>query len=171
VSLTSQLAYTYSANRKAVCPFEHLLFTSLNGKTLARMESLGDAGYKRWNGTEWWSDGYQRLWEGKEHVQDLDSKTNSTMVDKQTVVYLTADSSEELLELKEGETYIIGGICDHNRYKVRDCHLLYMTDIQCALESMSGQSCVLGYSHCSTPNWKISCTAAHTEGVDGEPGS
>lgn len=38
---------------------------------------------------------------------------------KDTVVYLTADSSDELNELKEGETYIIGGICDHNRYKAR----------------------------------------------------
>jgi hypothetical protein len=34
------------------------------------------------------------------------------------VVYLTADSEEELMELKEGEIYVIGGICDHNRYKV-----------------------------------------------------
>jgi len=33
------------------------------------------------------------------------------------VIYLTADSDSELIELKEGETYIIGGICDHNRYK------------------------------------------------------
>lgn len=37
---------------------------------------------------------------------------------RETVVYLTADSSEELTELKEDETYIIGGIVDHNRYKV-----------------------------------------------------
>ena len=34
------------------------------------------------------------------------------------VVYLTADSIEVLDELKEGTTYVIGGICDHNRYKV-----------------------------------------------------
>jgi len=121
--LTSQLAYTYSANRKAVRPFEQLLFTSLNGKTLARLESLSNAGYKRWIGTAWWSDSYERLWkEGEPEVDENEAhetpasnpepKTNS-----QNVVYLTADSSEELTELKEGETYIIGGICDHNRYK------------------------------------------------------
>jgi len=125
VSLTSQLAYSYSVNRKAVRPFEHLLFTSLNGKTLARLENLSDAGYKRWVGTEWWSDSYERLWNDKEPELDADraSETLTTRLgpkaDRQSVVYLTADSSEELTELKEGETYVIGGICDHNRYKVR----------------------------------------------------
>ena len=34
-------------------------------------------------------------------------------------MYLTADATDELAELKEDEVYIIGGICDHNRYKVR----------------------------------------------------
>lgn len=38
---------------------------------------------------------------------------------KDSIIYLTADSPDELTELKEGETYIIGGIVDHNRYKVR----------------------------------------------------
>ena len=109
VSLSSQLAYTYSANRKAPCPFDHLLYTSLNGKTLTRLEGLGDAGYKRWTGVEWWTDSYEKLWE------PLDRRT---AVDRGTVVYLTADSDVELTELKEGETYIIGGIVDHNRYKV-----------------------------------------------------
>lgn len=37
---------------------------------------------------------------------------------QKSVIYLTADSEEELTELKAEETYIIGGICDHNRYKV-----------------------------------------------------
>ena len=73
ISLSSQLAYTYSANKKAPCPFEHLLCTSLDG---------------------------------------------NTPVDRGTIVYLTADSDVELTELTEGETYIIGGIVDHNRYKV-----------------------------------------------------
>lgn len=45
---------------------------------------------------------------------------------KESVVYLTADADEELTELKEDETYIIGGICDHNRYKVRTAYLPHL---------------------------------------------
>ncbi|KAJ3514246.1 hypothetical protein NLJ89_g2485 [Agrocybe chaxingu] len=36
---------------------------------------------------------------------------------KGSFVYLTADTEDELLELKPDETYIIGGIVDHNRHK------------------------------------------------------
>ncbi|KAJ7167664.1 guanine-1-methyltransferase-domain-containing protein [Mycena filopes] len=102
-SLCSQLAYTYSANRQADHPFS-LLFTSLNGQALARLEGQNDSGYKRWTNSEWWAEGYERLWAEDPAV-------------KETVVYLTADSDEELTELKPDETYVIGGLCDHNRYK------------------------------------------------------
>ncbi|KAJ7246576.1 guanine-1-methyltransferase-domain-containing protein [Mycena haematopus] len=102
-SLCSQLGYTYSANRQAGYPFA-LYFTSLDGKSLARLDSLGDASYKRWTNAEWWTEGYDRLWEADPAV-------------KQSIVYLTADSDEELTELKPDETYVIGGICDHNRLK------------------------------------------------------
>lgn len=44
-------------------------------------------------------------------------KTTQNNIPKSTVLYLTADSEDELSELKPDETYIIGGICDHNRYK------------------------------------------------------
>ncbi|KAG2060221.1 hypothetical protein BDR06DRAFT_948306 [Suillus hirtellus] len=113
-SLTSQLAYTYSANRRSSTPFTSLLFTSLNGRTKARLDAINDAGYKRWTNTQWWEEGYDRIWTSKSDScagdEDMDAHRAS-------VVYLTADSEEELVELKEGEVYVIGGICDHNRYK------------------------------------------------------
>ncbi|KAL1679977.1 guanine-1-methyltransferase-domain-containing protein [Schizophyllum commune] len=135
-SLASQLGYTYSANRRAPTPFK-LLFTGLGGRTLERLESQNDASYKRWQGTEWWREGYEGLWEGGESGVQVapEPTTNSTAAPRRTkgprapasqprasapqssVVYLTADSEVELSELKEDETYIIGGICDHNRYK------------------------------------------------------
>lgn len=43
----------------------------------------------------------------------------SPRISQNTIVYLTADTEDELTELRPDETYIIGGICDHNRYKVR----------------------------------------------------
>ena len=140
MSLCSQLAYTYSANRQASFPFS-LIYSSLNGRTFNRLESMGDAGYKRWTNAKWWSEGYSRLWENSEDIPQLDTETGplrftdgekedsssfattSTQItrdniSKNTVIYLTADSEDELSELRPDETYIIGGICDHNRYKV-----------------------------------------------------
>ncbi|KDQ64132.1 hypothetical protein JAAARDRAFT_118062 [Jaapia argillacea MUCL 33604] len=132
-SLCSQLAYTYSANRRSARPFS-LLFTSLNGRTLSRLEGINNSSYKRWNDTEWWQDDYDKLWEPRDDQGTVAPQVNVegevttevtsppiiqriAVAPQDTVVYLTADSSEELTELKEGETYIIGGICDHNRYK------------------------------------------------------
>ncbi|KAH7887482.1 guanine-1-methyltransferase-domain-containing protein [Phlebopus sp. FC_14] len=125
-SLTSQLAYTYSANRRAPYPFSSLLFTSLSGRTKERLDAINEAGYRRWSSTEWWEESYEHIWtttcqlgqlsDGANNQSGPNSKANSDTL-RETIVYLTADSEEELLELKEGETYIIGGICDHNRYK------------------------------------------------------
>ena len=54
VSLASQLAYTYSANRHAAHPFSSLLFTSLHGRLHTKLEKQNEASYKRWDKTEWW---------------------------------------------------------------------------------------------------------------------
>jgi tRNA (guanine9-N1)-methyltransferase len=82
---------------------------------------MNNAAYKRWTGTEWWQEGYERMWsgeEGKSGAGEVKDADGGSQVSQQSVIYLTADSDFELMELKEGETYIIGGICDHNRYKV-----------------------------------------------------
>jgi tRNA (guanine9-N1)-methyltransferase len=116
-SLTSQLAYTYSANRRSLTPFASLLFTSLDGRTKERLDAINDAGYNRWTNTQWWEEGYDRIW-----APILDSHSgDDSNARRASVIYLTADSEEELMELKEDEIYVIGGICDHNRYKVCMC--------------------------------------------------
>ncbi|KDQ08868.1 hypothetical protein BOTBODRAFT_37566 [Botryobasidium botryosum FD-172 SS1] len=121
-SLCSQLLYTYSSNRNAVHPFTSLLFTSLNGNTRKRLDRLGDASYMRWRGNvQWWEDGFEKLWTNEAVKQpgtdELKEGGEVERAAKESVVYLSADAGEELSELKEGETYIIGGICDKNRYK------------------------------------------------------
>ncbi|KAF8914301.1 guanine-1-methyltransferase-domain-containing protein [Gymnopilus junonius] len=161
-SLCSQLAYTHSANRNASFPFS-LIFSSVNGRTYQRLESLSDASYKRWANTHWWPEGYDQLWKGnalpssnetpsiegnlaqpeRGNSSEIDSKEEqkdvvdsgpssfgkavgtsatksapkSLSVAQDKVIYLTADTEDELTELKPDEVYIIGGICDHNRYK------------------------------------------------------
>ncbi|KAL5527730.1 hypothetical protein ACEPAG_6531 [Sanghuangporus baumii] len=124
-SLSSQLAYCYSANRKATQSFESLLFTSLAGRLHARLERENSAGYKRWTDCEWWEEGYDRLWgedpradevsNSEEESANRDEKRSRSS--KDAVVYLTSDADDELEELKEGETYILGGIVDRNRHK------------------------------------------------------
>ncbi|KAF8514849.1 guanine-1-methyltransferase-domain-containing protein [Hysterangium stoloniferum] len=112
VSLTSQLAYSYNSNRRSRTPFESILCTTLNGKTLKRLQVLGNQ-HERWRHVQFWEKGYEHLWEG-ETTKGVHEEPRCP---KENVVYLTGDSEEEIHELKEGETYIIGGICDHNRYK------------------------------------------------------
>ncbi|KIY73927.1 hypothetical protein CYLTODRAFT_341124 [Cylindrobasidium torrendii FP15055 ss-10] len=108
-SLTTQLAYVYSSNRNSAYPFR-LIFTSINGRTKQRLESFSDAAHTRWKGTEWWEEGYEKLWANTSDVEEVKAI-------KRQVVYLTADTDADILELRPDETYIIGGIVDHNRYK------------------------------------------------------
>lgn len=90
---------------------------------------------------------------------------------QQTIVYLTADAEDELMELKASETYIIGGICDHNRYKVSDYHLpthILLRSLIPApdyLESLSEQSQSIRYPNCTASHWSLSRQSADTQGA------
>lgn len=126
-SLSSQLAYTYAANRRTSKPFASILFAPLNGRLRSRMDGDNEAVYRRWTNCEWWEDNFDMLWyrfepeeEDKRDVRilgDIVGKERASCR-KEELVYLTADSGDILEELKEGETYVLGGIVDHNRYKV-----------------------------------------------------
>ncbi|GJN91985.1 hypothetical protein Rhopal_005013-T1 [Rhodotorula paludigena] len=60
-SMSSQLAYCYSANRNASHPFP-LLITSFNGRLRQGFDKRGDA--TSWKGVEWWDEGVEQLYEG-----------------------------------------------------------------------------------------------------------
>lgn len=119
-----------------------MIFSSLDQRTRERLDSIGDASYRRWTKSEWWTEGFERLWADSPKVaSSSDIGPDATPAGegpaaspiaakganedlplfeeiRQKVVYLTADSDEELTELKPDEIYVIGGIVDHNRYKV-----------------------------------------------------
>jgi tRNA (Guanine-1)-methyltransferase len=157
VSLCSQLAYTYSANRKSRTPFHSVLFTSLDGKTRARLDALG-AQYKRWQYVDFWEAGYDRMW--GDQAGEGDGTQSCT---QESVVYLTGDADEELQELKEGETYIIGGICDHNRYKARRRPIHSIRYSSCLLEPMPRQGQIPVHPRRPSPHRDLPRTPPHTQ--------
>lgn len=104
--MSTQLGHVYNVNRHSPNPVK-LLCTPLNGKLKERMDGAGTGQHMRWKGITFSEKPLNALWTGKEPEIEQDK-----------VVYLTADSPNLLSSLEVGETYIIGGIVDHNRYKV-----------------------------------------------------
>ena len=145
--MSSQLAYCYAANRRSSCPFSSILFSSLHGRLKTRLDAENNFAYRRWTGCEWWEESYEHLWKqevaaSKNEAEDGSVKEDLNLpsrCEKDTVVYLTADTDEELEELKEGETYILGGIVDHNRYKV--CGFFVLVCITIYLPSFDKNLC------------------------------
>jgi len=169
ISLAAQLSYLYAANRKSLHPFSELLFTSLNGKTHARLESLADAAYKRWSRTEWWTEPLEHLWA----PDDADAaEPRKTKAAQESVVYLTADTEDDILELKEGETYVLGGIVDRNRYKV--CYRQRSQPSSHPAEpagALLQQSQTAQRAYSTPAYWKIRGQLANAKSPDGEPGA
>ena len=92
-----QFAHCYSANSKAAC-CARLCFTHLTG-------DLADA-YDKYPGTASWP-----------VLRSGDGLGTSFREDASRLVYLTADSPNELAELSQGDIYVIGGLVDRNRHK------------------------------------------------------
>jgi len=118
-SLCNQLAYVYASNRRAEIPFAQIVCTRLHGQTETKLQGTSDGAHMRWRDVHWLDKGYEEIWVDSEASETITPSSSNLALplSKENVVYLTADSTEVLSELKEGEVYVLGGICDHNRYK------------------------------------------------------
>ena len=102
----------YSVNKHSLNPFNLILYDV--GENL--YTSLAKNNLDKWIGIKCVKKGeYDSL---KDFIQKFNTDTTSVndITDKQ-IVYLTADSQNEIHELKQDEVYIIGGIVDRNRFK------------------------------------------------------
>ncbi|KAL7276279.1 tRNA (guanine(9)-N(1))-methyltransferase [Rhizina undulata] len=99
VSLSSQLTRCYSANRQSNHQVS-LQLTSLNGRLLDRFQGVLKDQHLKWK-----------------NVTFLPEEYDISEVNKENLVYLTADSDDTIEELEPGKSYIIGGIVDRNRHK------------------------------------------------------
>jgi len=121
-SMASQLCHTYASNRRAPRSFESLVCTSLGGRLKLELEAINDGAYRRWRRVLFTESSYEELCSLNASDVNLDDFKESSgqslpRFDKNKLVYLTADSENEITELSEDETYIIGGIVDRNRHK------------------------------------------------------
>lgn len=101
VSTSNQITRAYSANRRAE-HYADIKVTSFNKRLKKRFEgALADSNYGAWTNFEF-----------------LDHEDMLHQEDKSNLVYLTADTDEQLETLEPGMTYIVGGIVDKNRHKL-----------------------------------------------------
>lgn len=103
VSMSNQITRCYSAKRHS--EFEVDLIISSFNKRLKQRFDKSVTDYEKWQGLQF---------ETNDKLEDILPQKPALL---ENYVYLTADTEEELEELQEGCTYIIGGIVDKNRHK------------------------------------------------------
>lgn len=116
-----------------------LLCTSFNGQLADRFNGLLKRTYESWTGVTFTED-------------SLETMISNGEVQKDALVYLTADSDNVLDELETGKTYIIGALVDKNRYKVNLCLLLFSLQTYMVLQNLCyDRAKSLGIAHAQLP--------------------
>lgn len=105
VSMVSQLCYCYNISRHA----SHRFLTQVYQFEGRVKERMGPQGALK---------GVYESWTKQADIEFKEERLGEVL-DLGKVVYLTADSENVLERLEEGEVYVLGGIVDKNRYKVR----------------------------------------------------
>lgn len=143
--MTSQLSLLYSCNRLAHCGFESIILCgpgeadmtlrrdlqekvdgpsnqmeaiNLLETTLGRrMEGTLRGCWRRWKDVKVMdTGGLQGLYSSSERSGSVPA------LEKDKIVYLTADAEETLDTIEDGFAYVIGGLVDRNRHKVSLCN-------------------------------------------------
>jgi hypothetical protein len=109
--------------------------------------------------------------DGKEGAAGAGSLPGGISSATHKLVYLSADAEEELETLKEDEVYIIGGIVDHNRYKVSLALCPTVPRDQAdAVESVSDQSRETGDPHGPAADRRVYRQPPDAQGAHRQPG-
>ena len=115
-SLAQQMSRSYSANRNSKVCVE-MIATCFAGQLQAFMETGLTSSL--WNPRYFATDPDDILeYLEKSQIKDGESLNEAPKyVDKEKIIYLTADSPNELEDVDEDKVYIIGALVDKNRYK------------------------------------------------------
>lgn len=130
ISLSSQITRSYAMNKTGV-HHAHLLMSSWGGKLKERFETTLNNTHKNWKGTTFVEQDFveagRAAWKimkgpkGGKPCAALGTPEKAPAQDQEfttdSVVYLSADSSETLDKLEPYTSYVIGGLVDRNREK------------------------------------------------------
>lgn len=103
-SLAGQITRCYSENRHAVRPC-NVIVTDWNNKLAKRFETVFSNQQQSWKRFTFLDKPY------------IDQDQVHDTLEKDDLVYLTADADDTIRDIDESKVYIIGGIVDKNRHK------------------------------------------------------
>ena len=112
-SMVRQIVDLYGINRRSQNPFRLILYGV--GKQIK--EGLKKSNYENWIGIEiYFKEDYPTFEKFIQEILYKEDKRPLTEI-KNNIYYLTADSENNIQNIDNNATYIIGGIVDRNKYK------------------------------------------------------
>lgn len=106
-SMTSQITRCHSDNRRAQHPC-NIIVTGWNAKIADRFKAVYKDQQENWERVSFYKENY---------LNESDGTVPMQGINKDDLIYLSADSENTIQDIDEKKVYIIGGIVDKNRHK------------------------------------------------------